>query len=635
MKKLLLSTCTVFLFTLVFSQNIMNRIPANSELVIEVGMDKLNKIYASKKVFKLPVWLELAQEMNLKSMTEAGIDFTKPAYFSMDISDSVTYFSFHFHLLNESKFVDLLKRSERLEIQENYQNSGFTLYQNGVKDNLFIKNKIASFSFADLNRDYRNKKKFYLMEKYFDQIKEHMEQEYKQFNIIEGILGRERMFDILNSRTKSFSKSDCYEILDEKGEINIWMNHFYAELGNVISDRDFKQFSKVFSAFDSYQGFGIAMEKSVMEFQVRSSAHTNGTSSLSDLTKGRSLNQDLLKYIPEDRVGLYMFSLNPKAYYDWLKSSLISSMDIQKYVQEESVQNLIDLIEILIDEEAISNLISGDVLCAFNGIESKEISYKTYDYDADFNRIEKLEKTVKDYPEFTIILGVQNHDFFQKIMSILKRENLLVEENDYLLIPANSELPIGMALKLEQDKLILTNDFEMLNKSANGEFYKPVKLKEDLTFYGDFKIQELVKGMASETNDYTDHVLYSLIGSTFKEIRMESVKLDHGIGMKGELHFENKKQNAYISLMKLFNEVYLKMERDRKQEKYQFYSMRIKQMIQIYEDLPADKKTNSGDELVKNAKLALKDPAYKEKSYELRSIIWDLEDAIQGREKEN
>ncbi len=615
------------------AQNLFDRIPHNAEFAIQFNLDKMDKIYSHKKVLKNDMWKKLAEDMDMKSLTGMGIDLAKPFMFSVDLTDSCSYFSVHAHVANEKMFYEFLARqSKNMDMIKDYKGSGYTLIKSGRSDQAILGKGTVSFIFADLNRQYRRENLEYLMEVYYEEIRDY-EYEYQQRDAIEGLMAIERTLGLLKNNPKPFSKTDCFKLFDKTNEVTFWMNKLYSQLAKTIDDREFRQFSNVFSTFEGYQAADFSMDKGALNMEMKMNFEKDIQDDILEITQGRTLKKDFLKYIPKDRMAIYFMSINPKAYYNWIKKSMVHSFG-GNMISDASLNDMVEIIETLIDEDAISKLVSGDVLMSFNGIESRITEYKSSRYNEDFEMEDVIRKEETEYAEFTIVIGLNNYKFFEKIQNIMKRENLLSEKDGYLMIPPNRDLKSGMGIHMNEERMILSTDFDMLANLKEGKFYEGHNLDVNSNFYVDARIQTFFNQLAEESNRYSEYTFYDFMRSTFDRLVIMSNPNDKQLSASGKLEMIDKKQNVYITFMNAINNLYVKNELKRNENRYQFYSDRINKLIKKYEALSADKKSMKGDEVVKAAKEALKSKEAKGEPYMLKEIIWGLEEIIDGKDYE-
>lgn len=614
------------------AQDLMDRVPSSAEFVMQMNLDKLDKIYPYKKIFKLDIWKDGAEEMDMKSLAVTGINFAEPAIFEVDLSDSCTYFSIHIHIANQKQFYEFLaKQSRNMNLVKDYKGSGLTLMTSRISDQILIGKNTATIMFAEMNRSYRRNNLDYLMEKYDDDVRGY-EYEYEHRKAIEAIIARDRSMSLISNNSNPFNTSECYKLFDKTNEVTFWMNDLYKELARTIDDREFRRFSNVFSTFDGHMVGDFAMEKGSIDMEVRLSFDQDIQEDIKSITAGRKLNKEYLKYVPADRTALYFMSINPRAYYDWLKRSLAKTLGRQ-VISDQTVQDVVDLIETLIDEDAISKLISGDVLMSFNGLETIISEYKTSRYNENYEMVDEVRKQELNYPEFTIIIGVNNRKFFEKIQNILKRENILTERNGYLFVPPYDIFRAGLGVYLGEDKMILSTDFGMLDNIESGKLYEDHALDAKTNFYAELRIKDFFQKLADESNNYTEFNFFNFMSSTFDRIEIMADPNEKKLSAKGNLYMVDQKKNAYFSLMNGFNALFLKMEKNRTEGKYEFYSDRIEKLIKKYENLPADRKSEKGDSMIKVANEILKNKKGKEEPFILREIIWSLEELIEGNEE--
>ena len=635
MKKLILINLMLCFAVFGNTQDLLNRIPSEADLVMEIRMDKLEKIYSHKKVFKSRMWLDLISKMKIRSMSETGIDFTEPGYFSFDLTDSTKYSSFHFQIVNEAKFLSFLeKESEYVKVFKNYKDSKWTLVQIKKDASFFIHKNTATLVFADLNRPYRRENQEYLLEKYYEEVREY-ESDYSQLRKIASIFARDRMFNLLNSNSTPFSSSICYKMITEGEEVNVWLNKLYSKLGHVFSRREFGPLVNLFDLFDANQVYTIATDPGKVELQSKIQFDQGENNELIQLRKGRKLRADFIQMVPEDYIGMYTLSYNTKPLYSWLKKIVFNTANNAiggKFVKSETIQDVIDLLETLIDEDEIANLFSGDALFSLNSIEKHTKEFKAFHYTDDFERVDVLKKRTIDFPEVTLVIGVKNIRFFEKIISILDRENIVQKEGDFYTIPPSREFPTGIGIQLSNEKLILSNDFKLFELLAENKGYKTKIQNLNLSIYGHLNMDLLFGQIAQSTNNYYDYVIANTTKKYLKDIKLTSVEVENGLGIQGILSFNDQKQNAYISIIEMMDDLYQHNTGSRNEGRYKFYSEKLNKLLDKYEKLPAEERSETGDRFFVESKKLLGSKEAKESPYELKRMIRKMEDVLNGED---
>lgn len=95
-----------------------------------------------------------------------------------------------------------------------------------------------------------------------------------------------------------------------------------------------------------------------------------------------------------------------------------------------------DLFSIVIDEEAIGELITGDGLMILHDFEGQEVTYKTTEYDDDLNAIEVEKTKIEQIPTFSFMLGSENEKFMRKAMRVAERRELVTNQGKFYKIPS-------------------------------------------------------------------------------------------------------------------------------------------------------------------------------------------------------
>ncbi|SHE71583.1 hypothetical protein [Pedobacter caeni] len=252
--------------------------------------------------------------------------------------------------------------------------------------------------------------------------------------------------------------ADFVKNTDPKAEATIWLAGV-EKLANAYMPA-----TPYFKGFNFLSGYGSANAKLYLEEKsIRiSSAMTFGNEMGSVLRKiqQRKLNKTFLKYVNEDKlIGYMAYAIDTKAYlqeYPKLVSQIYGSM----YADEIGMAT--DLFSLVIDEEAISKVVKGDVMFVFNGLSQKEVSYKSYDYNEENFETTEVMKTKKEtLPDFLAMISTEDTRLLNKLITYGVKKEVVKSKNSYyeLSIP-KSPLALYFAIK---DGIIFigTNGTEM------------------------------------------------------------------------------------------------------------------------------------------------------------------------------
>jgi len=183
------------------------------------------------------------------------------------------------------------------------------------------------------------------------------------------------------------------------------------------------------------------------------------------------MDKAFLKYFNQDDMLSYMsFTTDMEAAlkeYPTLGQIMYGSW-VPNYSEEMSIAA--DLISVIIDEEAIGELITGDGMVILHDFEGQEVTYKTIEYDADFNASE-VEKTKTDQiPTFSVMLGSQNQQIVSKLMKLAQKYEVATPQGKlHKLASQSMGAPFDVFMAHNDGIVFLTNSMERANNYADGK----------------------------------------------------------------------------------------------------------------------------------------------------------------------
>jgi hypothetical protein len=232
---------------------------------------------------------------------------------------------------------------------------------------------------------------------------------------------------VYDSTVKNITSEESYlPLQDGKADINMWLDY-----DNLIG----QYYSLIFGA--GMQGGNMAKPKDSTPGALRTGINVffendrmrmeskihNSTSEMMQLYRdvhNSKQNPNFTKYINTDNIGFMSISANTEAlqkyYYGLMRSYLNKMPGVNEY--DDLTNALVDLLEITIDEKAISDLVPGNMLFVMHNLTPKEVTYKTYEYDDNFNQKE-VEKTKTELtPDFTFVMETRNEKYVQKLVNL-------------------------------------------------------------------------------------------------------------------------------------------------------------------------------------------------------------------------
>jgi hypothetical protein len=214
-----------------------------------------------------------------------------------------------------------------------------------------------------------------------------------------------------------------------------------------------------------------------------------------------------------------------------------------------------DYLSILLDEEAIAKLFTGDVLFILSDLGEKEVEYTTYEYDDDWNSTEVTKTKKQVLPDFTMMFGSENSNFTNKLLNIGKKYKVINRKNMYSEVTV-PDLPIKLFLMHKDDIFFVSTSEKDMMSIATGNFksntgkYKKMMKKNIMSLY--INNARIIEKIPTEDFDTSELEILKYVKDNFTETSMTSSKIK-GNHMYGEyiVKTSNKKENALKVLLEL------------------------------------------------------------------------------------
>ncbi|WP_397364074.1 hypothetical protein [Olleya sp. R77988] len=265
---------------------------------------------------------------------------------------------------------------------------------------------------------------------------------------------------------KSYLKS-----LDSKAEATVWVKDFgqiYSDLlgGYYGSQLDGLDLAKLYAG--NSLSAKLLLEDDKMVLSTDYTMSDDMAESYKKMT-ARKLNKKFLNYVNEDRmIGYMSYSIDTKGTleeYPVLMNKMLSTMPY--YGEEASLG--IDLFSLLLDEEAVANVIKGDLLFLLSGISKQEVTYTSYEYDDDYEYVEVEKTKTETIPDFLVMASSGDTKLLKKSISYLVNKEMVTFANGiYTFKEPRSPLSIHLTIK---DGIVFlgTSEVEM-RKITTGTF---------------------------------------------------------------------------------------------------------------------------------------------------------------------
>ncbi len=283
-----------------------------------------------------------------------------------------------------------------------------------------------------------------------------------------------------NYTNNNILKSSSYRNSLGKGnhEAHVWVNDFMKIYQQTLSEfygiSGFNPF-ELYGFNTLYKGTSVTSTLNFKEDNVSVNLNYTMSEALAKHTKAMyngTMNKNFFKYFNENQMLGY-FAINASmegilTEYPKLMESMFVNAKENEMAKVAPLAT--ELLSIFLDEKAIAELVRGDMLFVINDITKKQVTYTTYDYDEDYNRV-SVEKTKEEtVPDFLFMATSNGQSIFNKLMGLGKLEKELTYENGIYKIKTPRSVPVNLYLMHTNGVLFFGTSKEHLTAIKNGTY---------------------------------------------------------------------------------------------------------------------------------------------------------------------
>ncbi|MFC4141484.1 hypothetical protein ACFSNA_13270 [Pedobacter mendelii] len=308
---------------------------------------------------------------------------------------------------------------------------------------------------------------------------------------------------IFNSNYESIESNKSYTTsLDSKAIAELWVSSLQDVYNSIAPE--FGTYGKT----GLMKGYGSLNAKLFMDkTSFRISTGLELAKDQADAYKkimNRKLNKNFLKYIDSEKaIGFMGYSIDTKAYLEEFPKLMKQTYGAFLGARmDEEIELGTDLFSLLLDEEAVSKVVKGDALFVINGLNSKEVTYTSYEYDDDYNRKEVTKTKKETLPDFLFMFSSEDNRLMNKLIKYGINKNYVTVNNNIYKIEEKKS-PIDIYFMIKDGIVFFGNSITELESISNGSFntsisktHKTLLAKNNFSFL--FNAKNLVGKVPNE-----------------------------------------------------------------------------------------------------------------------------------------
>ncbi|WP_316844408.1 hypothetical protein [Pedobacter psychrodurus] len=218
----------------------------------------------------------------------------------------------------------------------------------------------------------------------------------------------------------------------------------------------------------------------------------------------RKLNKKFLNYVNSEKaLGFMSYSIDTKAYLEefpkLMKQTYGSFLGAK---MDEEIDLGADLLSLLLDEEAVSKVVKGDALFVINGLNTKDVTYTTYEYDDDYKQKEVTKTKKETLPDFLFMFSSEDTRLINKVIKYGINKNFVSVNNNIYKIEEKKS-PIDIYFMIKDGIVFFGNSLTEMQGISNNQYSsnKLSKLHKDLLSKNNFSFLFNAKNLVGKVPD--------------------------------------------------------------------------------------------------------------------------------------
>jgi len=275
---------------------------------------------------------------------------------------------------------------------------------------------------------------------------------------------------IFNSTYESIESNKSYTAsLDNKAIAELWVSSLQDVYNSIAPE--FGTYGKS----GLMKGYGSLNAKLFMDDKsFRISTGLELAKEQADSYKkimNRKINKKFLKYVNSDNaIGFMGYAIDTKAYLEEFPKLMKQTYGAFLGARmDEEIEIGTDLFSLLLDEEAVSQVVKGDALFVINGLNTKDVTYTTYEYDDDYKQKEVTKTKKETLPDFLFMFSSDDNRLMNKLIKYGVNKNYISANNNIYKIEEKKS-PVDIYFMIKDGIVFFGNSLAELESINNNNF---------------------------------------------------------------------------------------------------------------------------------------------------------------------
>lgn len=274
------------------------------------------------------------------------------------------------------------------------------------------------------------------------------------------------------------------------------------------------------------------------------------------------INKQMAQLIDENAMGFATLSFNTEAVVQEYPTILAELAAMRDTSLIEEYQLMADLFSVAVDEEALSELFTGDIGYIFHGLGEKEVEYYSYDYDENYNYTKTLKTKMEVVPDMSLISGTERRDIAERFVKLgLKHRVIEKIEDGYLFTEKTREFPVALYFGLTDDWMCVTSNRSFLADFNKGKAQNPISSSQKKSvlknnFAGFLNFKELFSSILKiDDVRKRDRKMIELLYTELSIVNARMTKSSEGMNIQLSAPVPDTEENGGKYLLELVDQL--------------------------------------------------------------------------------
>lgn len=549
------------------AQKLETRITNDADVVVRGDAESLFKLVNFSDIDSSAIGKQILKGVNRKreekatSIAQLGINVEANSYYVFKNTDSIAYHLMFVEISNRNQFEANFRESKREQIKREH---GYN-YIAGYSDFTVWNDHMLVLVSGNEHRGY-----FEDNEERLNKMNVEGESDFSFRKTLRKRWVKEKALAIFNAKhLNTISTNKKYQNSKKKDAlVSVWIPNYGQLVTDLIGTFSTRFIPLEYMNLKSKNVYGVE-EVAANLFFEKGSARAVLDMTVSPNLKSafkkiynKKMNSSLVNGFDHDKaLAFWSMSVNTKEMLQQYPGIMNQTYGSIFPIAKEEIDVAGKLLSIIVDEEAVAKLITGDALFVLNDFAEKDVTYKTYEYDDDYNRKEVTETKKMTVPEFTLMIGSEEKELWYKALKIGEKYKVINKENSVFKCEIRKkDFPLDFYVVVKNDLVYLTTsktaaiNYGASRNNYNTSKYSSLIKNNTSVMYANVNalLNKVPFGYLSKSEKRT----FKFSEENLKEAYMKVSRMKgNTISSEIKLNTYQKEENTLKLLFKMINEV--------------------------------------------------------------------------------